>query len=110
VIQGGEDAEDALSCLSPSAKELLIIGPFGGKHPVKIRQGMCLRHPVYIWSCMKHICVYHVYTYMYKYIHVCLHTRTNIYTWVGVRVCICIYTHCICICMYSRWERLVNSS
>ena len=46
LLQGGEDAEDALSCRSLSAKERLIIGFFCGNWPVKIRHPMSLGHPV----------------------------------------------------------------
>jgi len=45
-IQGGKDAEDAISCRSLSAKEPLIMGLFCGKRPIKIRQPMGLCHPV----------------------------------------------------------------
>jgi len=44
-IQVGEDAQDAFSCKSLSAKEPLIIGLFCGKCPLKIRHPMHLRHP-----------------------------------------------------------------
>jgi len=47
-VQGGEDSQDALSCLRFFAKEPLIIGLFCGKWPMKIRHPMNLRHPV-LW-------------------------------------------------------------
>ena len=46
ILQGGEDAEDALSCRSLFEKKPLIIGLFCGKWPIKIRHLMGLRHPV----------------------------------------------------------------
>jgi len=45
-IQGGEDAQDALSCRSFFAREPLIIGLFCVNWPMKIRHPMTLRHPV----------------------------------------------------------------
>jgi len=45
-LQGGEDAYDALSHKSLSAKETLIIRLFCGKWPVEIRHPTHLRHPV----------------------------------------------------------------
>ena len=45
-LQGGDDAWDALSCRSLSAKEPLIMGPFCGKRPIKIRHPRRLCHPV----------------------------------------------------------------
>jgi len=46
ITQGGEDAYDASSCRSLSAKEPLLIGLFYGKEPIKIRHPMRLHHPV----------------------------------------------------------------
>jgi len=46
MIQGGEDAQDTLSCRSFSAKRPLIIGLFCGKRPTKIKHLKGLRHPV----------------------------------------------------------------
>jgi len=43
-VESGEDAEDALSCRSLSAKEPLIIGLFCGKWPIKIRHPITLCH------------------------------------------------------------------
>ena len=45
-LQCGEDAEDALSCRSLSAKEPSIVGLFYRIWPVKIRHPVHLRHPV----------------------------------------------------------------
>ena len=45
-IQGSEDAQDALSCMSLFAKEPLIIGLFCGKWPMEIKHPICLYHPV----------------------------------------------------------------
>ena len=44
-VQSGEDAQDALRYRSLSAKELLIIGLFGGKWPIKIRVAKMRRMP-----------------------------------------------------------------
>jgi len=46
LIQGGEDAQDALSCRSLSAKKPLILRALVRKRPMKIRHPMTLRHPV----------------------------------------------------------------
>ena len=46
LLQGGKDSQDALCCRSLSAKELIIIGLFCAKRPIKIRHLMTLRHPV----------------------------------------------------------------
>jgi len=46
LIPGGEDAQDALSCRSLSAKEPLIIGLFCRKEPTKIRHPTYLCHPI----------------------------------------------------------------
>ena len=45
-LQGGEDSQDPLSCISFSTKETLNIGHFCGKWPIRIRDPMSLRHPV----------------------------------------------------------------
>jgi len=47
VLQGGEDSWDALSCKSFFVKELLIIGLFCEKRPVRTRHPMTLRHHVH---------------------------------------------------------------
>ena len=49
LLQDGEDPKDALNCRSLSAKEPLIIGPFPGKLPTKIRHRRHLRHSVQIY-------------------------------------------------------------
>ena len=58
-IQGGEDAEDALSRRSLSAKEPLIVGLFCGISSLNMRHPMRLRHPVL-----------HTFLYIYKYIYI----------------------------------------
>jgi len=47
MSQGGEDAFDASSSRSLSAKEPLIVGLVGGKFPIKIRHPMGLCHPAH---------------------------------------------------------------
>jgi len=47
-IQDGEDSKDPLSCRSFSTKEPLNIGHFCGNWPIKIRDPMSLRHPVFV--------------------------------------------------------------
>jgi len=55
-IQGGKDPEDALSCRSYSAKELLIMGLFCGKWPIKIRHPLTRRHTVSRSLVVAHSC------------------------------------------------------
>jgi len=47
-IQGGKDSQDPLSCRSFFPKEPIIMGLFCGKWPLKIRDPMSFRHPVYV--------------------------------------------------------------
>jgi len=47
-LKGGDDALDAVSCRSLSAKGLLIVGLFCGKWLVKTRHPLHLRHPVLV--------------------------------------------------------------
>ena len=51
-VQGGEDAEDALSCRSLFAKEPLIIGLFCGKQPMTMRHltRLPLLHLIYSFT------------------------------------------------------------
>jgi len=58
-VQGGEDSKDPLSCRSISTKEPLIIGHFCRKWPIKIRDPMSLRHPVY-WVRLTHTHTLHL--------------------------------------------------
>ena len=65
-LQGGEDASDALSCRSLSAKEPLNTGLFRGSWPLKIRHAMHLRHPVHMFP-----------TYIFEYLSACVRERAS---------------------------------
>jgi len=93
---GGEDAEDAFSCRSLSAKEPHIIELFCGEWPIKIRHpmGVChlVRHSreeaceymhdthILIYVCTTHththICMHNTHTHSYIYAR---HTHIPIY-------------------------------
>ena len=55
--QGGEDAEDALSCRPLSAKQPLSIGLFCRNWPAKIRHFTCFHHPIPC-NCIFNVCCY----------------------------------------------------
>jgi len=46
LLQGGENAQNALNCRSLSAKEPLITGLFCGKRPIQIRHSVHPHNPV----------------------------------------------------------------
>jgi len=50
IVQGDEDAYDALYCRSLSAKEPTIIGLFCRQYRLKIRHPTYLRHPVWVMA------------------------------------------------------------
>ena len=90
LVQGGEDAYNALSRRSLFAKEPLMIGLFYGKWPIKMKHPMGLRHPVASWLlrivnssiaavCESRSCT-HTYTHTYQpYIYTHTHIHIHIY-------------------------------
>jgi len=125
-VQGGEDAEDASSCRSFSAKEPLIIGLFCGKWPTKIRHPMGLHHSVTVfdssscaWRCTSGIYMYESIFKIHKSTNICVLTcayihdahfwwkfscglvirNMHVYIFIHIvrGVCMCTYWYVVCI-------------